>query len=52
VAGWNDDWGLRPGIQTTWFFSASGWTSNGGFDPDLVAGAQFRNATQSGTITP
>jgi hypothetical protein len=52
VAGWNDDWGLRPGVQTTWFFSASGWTSNGGFDPDLVAGAQFRNATQSGTITP
>ena len=52
VDGWDNAWGLQDNEQVEWYFSASGWTGNGIFDPDLTAGAEVRMATQAGTITP
>jgi hypothetical protein len=52
VDGWDNDWGLRDNEEVDWFFSASGWTGNGVFDPQFTAGAEIRSASQAGTITP
>lgn len=52
--GWDPDaWALEDGVQTDWFFSASGWTAEGGvvMSP-FVEGGLFRTATRMGTVTP
>jgi hypothetical protein len=53
LAGWNPNWGLKPGFSTAWDFLANGWSASfeatGG---DLVEGAEIRTAQKLGSITP
>ncbi|WP_411281447.1 beta strand repeat-containing protein [Gemmatimonas sp.] len=49
VAGFDNSWGLRTGVATTWTTNALGGLS--GFDA-IVEGAAFRTAARIGTITP
>lgn len=52
AAGWNSDWGLKQGAATAWTLTAFGWTGgNGSFGP-FGEGVTFKEAYQTGTITP
>ncbi len=53
LAGWNTNWGLRAGQNTTWQFSASGWDAS--FNPTspvFTEGAVVRSASKQGAVTP
>ena len=53
LAGWNTNWGLKPGFSTVWDFSANGWSASFNVTSSaLVEGAEFRFAQREGTITP
>ncbi len=52
VTGWNTAWGLAPGAQTEWTFTASGWTVGALGLPVLQDGAIQRSAEANGVITP
>jgi hypothetical protein len=53
VAGWDNSWGLIPGMETEWFLSASGWMGSDGilFAP-YMEGGTMKSASQTGVITP
>jgi hypothetical protein len=51
VPGWNNDWGLKTGNQTTWTFSAVGWTG-GGISGPVGVGATALSAQAGNQITP
>jgi hypothetical protein len=52
VAGWDNNWGPKAGIQTTW--SVSGFAFTGGFSPigTPVEGSGYQFGSRSGQITP
>ena len=53
LAGWNTNWGLKPGFSTDWEFSATGASASFNVTSSaLVEGAEFRSAQRVGTITP
>lgn len=54
TGGWDPDaWAFRAGVQTDWYFSASGWTAEGGIvTTPFIEGGVFRTGTRMGTITP
>jgi hypothetical protein len=54
TAGWDPDaWALEAGVQTDWFFSASGWSADGGIVMSpFVEGGEFLSAIRFGSITP
>jgi uncharacterized membrane protein len=52
VAGWDNNWGPKTGIQTQWGVSAFAFI--GGFGPvgNPVEGSGYQAASRNGTITP
>jgi hypothetical protein len=50
VAGWNNAWGLQPGVSTNWSVAEIGGTFLFGFQAPSE-GASFVEASLSGTIT-
>jgi hypothetical protein len=53
LAGWNTNWGLRAGLNTTWQFSASGWDASfNPASPGFTDGAVVRSASKQGVVTP
>ena len=52
VAGWDNNWGPKTGVQTTWFVTAYGYTGIGFASPTPLEGATFTGAGKSGTLTP
>jgi hypothetical protein len=53
IQGFDANWGLRPGVQTTWTFSASGWlAAGGGNHVPFTDGTLALSATRTGQITP
>jgi hypothetical protein len=51
LAGWDANWGLKPGIATSWGVTALGITG-GTFAQPYVDGATQRTGYRQGTITP
>lgn len=49
VAGWQNLWGPRPGVQATWNVTATGWLVGGG---NQTEGALTRGASRTGIFTP
>ena len=52
VAGWNNNWGLKTGVETEWNVSGVGFTGIGVSSPNPVEGATMQGAVRFGTITP
>jgi hypothetical protein len=52
VAGWDNNWGPKTGVQTTWFVSAYGYTGVGFGSANPLEGSTFTGAAKTGTITP
>jgi hypothetical protein len=53
VAGWDSNWGPRPGIPTRWSMSAQGWSGAAGAVLNMwIDNTVLRMAERSGTITP
>jgi hypothetical protein len=52
VAGWDNNWGLKQGVETDWSVSGSGFTGIGVNSPNPVEGATIQGAIRLGTITP
>jgi hypothetical protein len=52
VAGWDNNWGPKTGVQTTWFVTAYGYTGIGFGSPTPLEGATFTGAGKTGTLTP
>jgi len=53
LAGWNTNWGLKPGFLTNWDYSGIGASASfTATSSGLVEGAAFRAAQRKGTITP
>ncbi len=52
VAGWDNNWGPKTGIQTTWSVFGIGYTGVGFGTNNPVEGSTFAAAARSGTITP
>jgi hypothetical protein len=52
VAGWDNNWGPKAGIQTTW--TVTGFAFTGGFSPigAPTEGSGYQAAIKQGTITP
>lgn len=51
VAGWDNNWGLKPGF-TDWTLDATGFTGSGSRLPTPVDGGRFKIAFRIGTVTP
>jgi hypothetical protein len=49
VAGFDNNWGLRTGVATTWTTNALGGLT--GFN-QIIEGATFKTAARIGTVTP
>lgn len=49
VAGFDNSWGLRTGVATTWTTNAQGGIT--GFN-QIIEGASFKTAARIGTVTP
>lgn len=52
TAGWDNNWGLRPGVETEWEITALGFTGIGLTFPAPVDGATLQGAFRLGTFTP
>jgi hypothetical protein len=52
TAGWDNNWGPKVGISTTWTATAVGFTGVGFGTGSPLEGATFSGATRQGTITP
>jgi len=52
VAGWDNNWGLKTGVETEWNVSGAGFTGLGVDSPAPVEGATIQGAIRFGTITP
>ena len=53
VDGWDNTWGLVPGVSTLWTVSGTGWQGPGFINfPEIVNGTVFFSGTRSGSITP
>jgi hypothetical protein len=53
VAGWNADWGLRPGSQVTWTATGLGWSVPGGIvSVPWADGNSYLSASRMGQFTP
>jgi len=52
VAGWDNNWGPKAGIQTTW--SVTGFAFTGGFSPigTPIEGSGYQFGSRTGQITP
>ena len=49
VPGFDNNWGLRTGVTTTWITNSSGGLTS---STSIVEGASFKAATRIGTVTP
>ena len=52
VAGWDNNWGLKTGVETEWTVSGIGFTGIGVDSPAPVEGATIQGAIRFGTLTP
>ena len=52
VSGWDNNWGLKAGVETDWFVRATGYTGTGFMSARPVEGSTFQAAARLGTITP
>ena len=52
VAGWDNNWGPKAGVQTFWQVSATGFTGVGFGTNAPLEGSTFTSGTRSGTFTP
>lgn len=52
VAGWDNNWALKPGVATEWMVTGFGFTGIGVSEPAPVEGATVQGAANTGTITP
>ena len=52
VAGWDNNWGPKTGIQTDWTVIGTGYTGVGFGSLNPLEGATFKAAARSGQLTP
>jgi hypothetical protein len=52
VAGWDNNWGPKTGIETNWTIVGTGYTGVGFGSSTPLEGATFTAAARSGQITP
>ena len=51
VAGWDNNWGLKPG-RSDWTVNATGFTGDGARLPQPVDGGRFKISFRIGSVTP
>lgn len=52
VAGWDNSWGFKTGVNTIWFLNASGWSAGTNGSQNAAAGVTAQSAQKAGQLTP